>query len=156
MDDGSVVARDAVRVVLVDSDGRVLLIEMRDPFDPERGWYWVTPGGGREQSESAEECAVREVFEETGLRLDPRNLGPVRREETTEYGFEGELIRQHQVIFVVRVDSFVADTSGWEAAELRSQREVRWWTREELAITEEIVYPEDLLALVAPGTYGRK
>ncbi len=130
MADGSVVDRDAARVVLVDGDGRMLLIEMRDPFDPERGWYWVTPGGGREHGESEQECAVREVFEETGLRVVPRDLGPVRREETTEFGFEGELIRQHQVFFVVQVDPFVVDTSGWEAAELRSQREVRWWTRD--------------------------
>ena len=149
MDDGSVVDRDAARVVLVDGDGRVLLIEMRDPLDTDRGWYWVTPGGGREPGESAEECAVREVFEETGLRLDPRDLGPVRREETTEYGFEGHHVRQHQVLFVVQVDSFVVDTSGWEAAEMRSQREVRWWTREKLATTEERIYPDDLLALVA-------
>ena len=151
MDDGSVVARDAVRVVLVDSDGRVLLIEMRDPFDPERGWYWVTPGGGREDGESEQECAVREVLEETGLRLDPRNLGPVRGEDTHEYGFEGDHIRQHQVFFVVHVDPFVVDTSGWEAAETRSQRGVRWWTRDELAATDERVYPEDLLALVTPS-----
>ena len=42
----------------------------------------------------------------------------------------------------------MVDTSGWEAAEQRSQREVRWWTRDELATTEDRVYPEDLLALV--------
>jgi 8-oxo-dGTP pyrophosphatase MutT (NUDIX family) len=148
MDDGPLVDRDAVRVVLVDGDGRVLLIETRDPFDPERGWYWVTPGGGREHGESDQECAVREVLEETGLQLDPRDLGPVRREDTTQLGFEGALIRQHQVYFVVRVDPFVIDTSGWEAAEMRSQREVRWWTPDELATTEERFYPEELLALV--------
>jgi 8-oxo-dGTP pyrophosphatase MutT (NUDIX family) len=150
MDEGSVVEREAARVVLLDSAGRVLLIEMRDPSDSSGGWYWVTPGGGREEGESEEECAVREVLEETGLRLDPHDLGPVRRKETTEYGFEGSLVRQHQVLFVVRVDPFVVDISGWEAAEQRSQREVRWWTREELLATEERVYPEDLVALMTP------
>jgi len=24
------------------------MIEMRDPLEPQRGWYWVTPGGGVE------------------------------------------------------------------------------------------------------------
>jgi len=32
---------------------------------------WDLPGGGREGSESPDECALREVEEEFGLRLDP-------------------------------------------------------------------------------------
>ena len=35
---------------------------------------WDLPGGGREGSESAEECVLREVFEEFGLRLGPERL----------------------------------------------------------------------------------
>ena len=29
---------------------------------------WTLPGGGAEGSESAKECAIRELFEETGLK----------------------------------------------------------------------------------------
>ena len=141
--------REAVRVVLVDETGRVLLIEMHDPARPDLGWYWFTPGGGREPGESDTDCAVREVLEETGLRLEPRDLGPVVHEEVIEYGFEGTLIRQHQVFFVHTVEAFEVDNHGWDEAEVRSQRNVRWWTTEELASTTEAVYPVNLLDLIA-------
>jgi 8-oxo-dGTP pyrophosphatase MutT (NUDIX family) len=154
MTEQTVVEREAVRVILVDESGRVLLIEMRDPARPDLGWYWFTTGGGREPGESVTDCAVREVLEETGLRLEPGDLGPVVHDEVTEYGFEGSQIRQHQVFFLHRVEAFDVDTRGWEDAEVRSQRSVRWWTTEELAGTTEAVYPVNLLELIA-GREGR-
>ena len=148
MEEQPVVEREAVRVVLLDESDRVLLIEMHDPARPDRGWYWFTPGGGREPGESQTECAARELLEETGLRLDPGDLGPVVHEEVIEYGFEGSLVRQHQVFLLHRVEAFDVDTRGWEAAEVRSQRTVRWWTTEELTGTSEAVYPDNLLELI--------
>ena len=148
MEEQPVVEREAVRVVLLDGSGRVLLIEMHDPARPDRGWYWFTPGGGREPGESRTECAVRELLEETGLRLDPAHLGPVVHEEVIEYGFEGSLVRQHQVFLLQQVEAFDVDTRGWDAAEVRSQRAVRWWTTEELSGTSEAVYPDNLLELI--------
>jgi len=149
MDGQPVFEREAARVVLVDENDRVLLIEMHDPARPELGWYWFTPGGGREPGETNTDCAAREVLEETGLRIEPGDLGPVVHEQVIEYGFEGSLVRQHQVFFLQRVEAFDVDTHGWEDAEVRSQRSVRWWTPEELACTSEDVYPLNLLELVA-------
>jgi 8-oxo-dGTP pyrophosphatase MutT (NUDIX family) len=143
-----VVEREAVRVILLDEKDRVLLIEMHDPARPDRGWYWFTPGGGREPGESKTECAARELLEETGLRLDPEDFGPVVHEEVIEYGFEGSLVRQHQVFLLHRVVGFDVNTRGWDAAEVRSQRNVRWWTPEELSGTSEAVYPDNLHELV--------
>ena len=156
MEEQSIVEREAVRVILVDANDRVLLIEMHDPARPDRGWYWFTPGGGREPGESQTECAARELLEETGLQLDPEDLGPVVHEEVIEYGFEGSLVRQHQVFLLHRVEAFGVDTRGWEAAEVRSQRTVRWWTTEELDGTSEAVYPENLLELITRADNGRR
>ena len=80
--------------------------------------------------------------------LEPEDLGRVVHEEVTEYGFEGAQIRQHQVFFRHRVEAFDVDTDGWDEAEVRSQRNVRWWTLEELAGTNEAVYPVNLLELI--------
>lgn len=51
------------RAVLENSNGQ-LLLHKRSDFN-----VWAFPGGGAEEGESAEDCIVREVFEETGLRI---------------------------------------------------------------------------------------
>jgi 8-oxo-dGTP pyrophosphatase MutT (NUDIX family) len=142
------ITRDAVRVVLVDTDERVLLIEGHDPGRPDRGTYWFTPGGGIDPGETPQECAAREVLEETGLRLEHSQLGPVVRTEQVEFGFEGATIQQRQVFYLVQVEPLEVDTTGWTELERRAQLGTRWWTLAELATTRETVYPEDVVALV--------
>lgn len=141
--------RAAARVVLLDEHDRVLLIEGHDPGRPERGWYWFTVGGGLDEGETPEVCAVREVREETGLELEVAALGPVAREDRIEFPFEGTLLRQRQWFYVVRVASFDPDTSGWQPLEVRVQRSMRWWSLDDLRSTEATIFPEDLADLVA-------
>ncbi|MFC7549020.1 NUDIX domain-containing protein [Plantactinospora sp. GCM10030261] len=50
------------RAVVRDDAGRVLLIERSD------NGHWAMPAGAMELGESISECAVREVWEESGLR----------------------------------------------------------------------------------------
>lgn len=45
-----------------------MLYRDRKPGDMNEG-KWISPGGKVEEGETPEECAVREVLEETGLRL---------------------------------------------------------------------------------------
>jgi 8-oxo-dGTP diphosphatase len=53
---------------LVVHDHRVLLVKQRFPG---REDFWVPPGGGTGGKESLMDCAVRECFEETGLKVRP-------------------------------------------------------------------------------------
>lgn len=53
--------------VLCVSQGNLLVVEHQDPATGER--YWVLPGGGRERGETFEQTAVREVLEETGVKI---------------------------------------------------------------------------------------
>jgi 8-oxo-dGTP diphosphatase len=53
-------------MVLIEGN-RILLVKRgRDPFKGE----WAVPGGRIEDNETAEECAKREMKEETGLIID--------------------------------------------------------------------------------------
>src|SRR5436309_5147233 len=42
--------------------------------DWEEDWAWGPPSGVREPGETVEECAARELFEETGLQLQLRSV----------------------------------------------------------------------------------
>ena len=52
------------RAVLENEKGE-LLLHKRSDFN-----VWAFPGGGAEEGESAEDCVIREVFEETGLKIE--------------------------------------------------------------------------------------
>jgi 8-oxo-dGTP diphosphatase len=62
--------RVGVGIVLLRGD-EVLLVKRARP--PGAG-QWSLPGGAQELGETAEECAKRELFEETGLQAGPFHL----------------------------------------------------------------------------------
>ena len=141
MTEPKAVARTASRVLLLDGAGRLLLFRGGDPSAPERGTWWFTPGGGLDPGETLLEGAVRELFEETGLHCDPLALGePVHAEESL-FDFAGMRITQQQTFFVLRVDAHEVDTTGFEELEASSIVEHRWWEREALRSTADVVYP---------------
>jgi 8-oxo-dGTP pyrophosphatase MutT (NUDIX family) len=142
------VARRAARVLLLDDAGRVLLFRGGDPAEPERGTWWLTPGGGLDPGESPAQGAARELYEETGLRLPESALeGPVLLREV-EFDFERVRYAQSEEFFLARVDAHEVDTRGFTELEIRSVFEHRWWTREQLRETGDSVYPEGLLELL--------
>ena len=142
-----VIERRAARVVLV-ADGRVLLQHGFDPGRPEDGTWWLTPGGGLNDGESIEDAAVREVFEETGLRPSPEQLGPVIATRVCIFPFEGRRYRQSESFFAVNVEPFTPQHHGWDEVEQRALLDHRWWSFDELRATDEAVYPRELADLV--------
>jgi 8-oxo-dGTP pyrophosphatase MutT (NUDIX family) len=67
----------AAMAVVTDVVGRFVAV-----YSPRRQ-EWGVPGGWREPGETVVECVVREVWEETGLRLDPDELRPCGHEDLT-------------------------------------------------------------------------
>ncbi|WP_375387886.1 NUDIX hydrolase [uncultured Amnibacterium sp.] len=146
------IVRNAARTLLLDPDGRVLLIRGHDPEAPEAGHWWLTPGGGLEPGEDARAAAVREAFEETGHEVADL-VGPVARRSSV-FRFDGRLIEQRELYFVARVEAFEATSAGWTPLEQRVLGEARWWTLDELRTTGDTVFPEHLADLVAAALAG--
>ena len=63
-----------VGALIFDEAGRILLIERGNP--PLVG-YWSLPGGVVETGERLEDALMREVFEETGLRVSVDSIATV-------------------------------------------------------------------------------
>jgi len=101
-------AQVAVGAVILRDDGRVLLVKRGRP--PREG-AWSLPGGRVEGRETLEAAIVREVLEETGLRVRvTASLGVVR---VSREGFRYDI---HE--FSCSIDGPESATAGDDAAEV--------------------------------------
>jgi 8-oxo-dGTP pyrophosphatase MutT (NUDIX family) len=143
----TVLDRRAARVVLVDRADRTLLLRGGDPARPGLRW-WFTPGGGLDAGETSAEGAVRELFEETGLRVAVADLGEPIWHQVTRFSYDNQTYRQEQDFYLVRVPEWQVDTTGFDVEEQRTIDDHRWWTAAELDATDETIYPEELADLL--------
>ena len=139
--------RRAARVLLIDGAGRTLLFHGGDPARPGESW-WTTPGGGLSAGETPAEGAARELWEETGLRVDPAELGEPVFQEVTEFSHNHQAYRQAQEFFLLRVPEWQVDTAGFDDDERLSISGHRWWSQAELEASQEPIYPRGLAGLL--------
>ena len=141
--------RDAVRVVLTDDGGRVLLFHAVTEDVGPAGW-WELPGGGIDDGESYLDAAVREVREETGLVLDPAAFGPPSWRRDTTWRSRGLRRLQHEVVVGARVQGHrpAIRADGRTAYELEVYVDVRWWEVGDILGSAERFYPGRLPELL--------
>jgi len=97
--------------------------------------------------ESLSQTAVRELEEETGLRVAPGDVvGPVWRRDAV-IDFNGSVIRSEEMYFVHRTRRFEPSDSGRTGLERTYIHDHRWCDAtmiEELVANGETVYPRQL------------
>ena len=147
-------SRESARVLLLDSEQRLLLFRLALP-DAESGLpVWFPPGGGVEPGESHEDAARREIIEETGM--PGVVLGPWiwSREITIKWaGVErrGEWFHGVERYFVAHAPSTQISELGWTEAERADLAEHRWWTAAEIAASPDAVFVPRSLATLLPA-----
>ena len=142
----------SARVVLLDRTGAVLLFCGSDPALPDDSdrpapRWWFTVGGAAQRGETLVEAAVRELEEETGLRVDPADMfGPVWQRNAV-IDFNGSVIRSEEMFFIHRTDRFEpseAGRTGLERAYIHGHRWCDATMISELGAMGETVYPLQL------------
>ncbi|MFJ9692555.1 NUDIX domain-containing protein [Kitasatospora sp. NPDC101183] len=109
----------AASVVVVDADGRVLLQRRTD------NGMWALPGGVMELGESIAGCAVRETFEETGVRVEVTGIVGTYTNPGHVLAYDDGEVRQEFSICLL------ARPLGGEPRPSDESFEVAWFTPEE-------------------------
>jgi 8-oxo-dGTP diphosphatase len=137
--------RDAARGVVLDSDGRILLVRFEFPDRH----LWACPGGGLEPGESHEDALRRELREEVGLEVE--DVGPCVWTRTHVIPFlDGRWDGQVERFFMVEVDPFEpVPLLGLDQLRAEFVTDLRWWSADELATSAETHAPRRLPELVA-------
>jgi 8-oxo-dGTP diphosphatase len=137
----NVVVRDAVRALVLDPEGRVLLVRFVNPETGEE--FWTTPGGGIAPGESLEDAIRRELREETGLE-DP-TIGPVIWLRREVFPWAGRTLDQRERFVFIEATAFQPRPAiGLEGLAAEDVHEVRWWTLAELERSDAVFYPTRL------------
>ena len=113
--------------VIIEIDNKILLEQRRDSDT------WAIIGGGVKTSETLLECAIREVFEETGIELSEQNIqfykiydDPSR---IASYP-DGNVLRVITVVYRVRLNQYPKLICSEES------RELKFFSKEELKEVE--------------------
>jgi len=139
--------RQAGRVLVIDPAGRVLLLQGFDPARPGT-LHWVTIGGGTDHGEGTAQAALRELWEESGIKASAGELiGPVWH-RTTEFSFAGMRFWQEEDYYVLRVGEVQVTLANLDPLERDTITGYRWWSREEMAATTESFLPAELPELM--------
>jgi len=109
-----------VAAVIFDADRRILFLKRT------RSDYWSLPGGRLDLGESAQECCVRETFEETGLETRIVRLIAVNTDPRRIVHYPDGNVHQSFVI------CFEAEVIGGDLAHSHESEGFRWCGPEEI------------------------
>jgi 8-oxo-dGTP pyrophosphatase MutT (NUDIX family) len=148
--------RETARVILCKPNSEIFLLKTH--FDPEVGLppRWITPGGGIDEGESVMQAAMRELAEETGLEVSPETLGELIW--VTEGRWDWADGQNHHTyvdhFYLLQIQDFALDISGWTADEHRDVIEHRWWSLDDLKQSGESVSPPGLVDFLTSHLRG--
>jgi 8-oxo-dGTP pyrophosphatase MutT (NUDIX family) len=134
--------RHASRVLLIDAQQRVLLLQYKagDGGEP----FWITPGGGLEEGESHEDAARRELREEVGL--SDTELGPWVWDRVHTFPWACRLLEQHERFYFCRIDQCDVCATEHTEDEKTFLLGHRWWSLDELERASEVRFAPRAIA----------
>jgi len=127
----------SVAGIIRDTERRILLVQVRDDGT------WTTPGGSIDPDETPADAVVREVWEETGLVVDPMRIIAVYGGRTFVVRYpNGDETQYVSILFECSVQSGTLLTSGDDGDEIQA---AQFWSLEEAMNLQLSAWLRDLL-----------
>jgi len=127
----------SVAGIVRDADSRILLVQVRDDGT------WTTPGGSMDPDETPADAVVREVWEETGLVVEPTGVVAVYggRNFVVRYP-NGDETQYVSILFACSVRSGTLQSSGDDGDEIQA---AQFWSRDDAEKLRLSAWLRDLL-----------
>ena len=113
-------------VLVKRDDGKFLLVKKANNAGPYAGTY-LTPGGGVETGESADSAVLRELYEETGVRV--KNLKRTYFDDDVTENWEG--VKRHFIMLLYTADYESGEIQQTEGNDDEFE-DVGWYSIDEL------------------------
>jgi 8-oxo-dGTP pyrophosphatase MutT (NUDIX family) len=107
---------------------------------------WFTPGGGAIPGESFEATLRRELREETGINAF--EIGPRIWTRRHLFDWNGKVVDQSEMYFLVYADRFEPVMSDADPNELSQLLEFKWWAADAIEKSSDLFAPRRLAGLI--------
>lgn len=145
----SFAVRNSVKIVLLDSENKVLLIGMdnkniKSANGEYNGKFWNLVGGKIEEGEDLLAAAKRELFEETGLRPKSVSFGKVVWNGELVLNLNGVKTLIRQRFIVARTSKNFVTLKNLTREEKMFEQGLKWFSLYEIKNSNEVIYPVGL------------
>lgn len=113
-------------VLVRNAAGKLLLVKKHEGVGPYAGTY-LTPGGGVNTGEAADKAALRELYEETGVKV--KNLKRVFFDDDVTENWQG--VPRHYIMLMYTADYVSGDLHPTEGDD-DNLEVIKWFSKDEL------------------------
>ena len=147
--------RKSIKVILVNPRNEIVLVLVDDPRIVDEngkcnGSFWNLVGGALEDGETPKEAALREIYEEIGIKPNKVKFGPEvwHREVVLQIAVNETLIDQRFFVASTTVENL--DLTHLTEDEKGRVKIAKWFSLNSIKNTKEKIYPKKLAEYLEP------